>query len=57
MGQEPIDLIITPAMIAAGVEALAFAANTRAEAVVEAVYRAMVNAFPEIIWHKPGRPH
>jgi hypothetical protein len=44
-------------MIAASVEALAFARDTRAEATVEAVYRAMIKALPVINWQKPGRPH
>jgi hypothetical protein len=57
MGQEPSNLILTPAMIAAGVEALAFARDTRAEKIVEAVYRAMMQALPIITWHKPGLPH
>jgi len=57
MSQPPSNLILTPAMIAAGVEALACAGDTRAEATVEAVYRAMIQALPVINWQKPGRPH
>jgi hypothetical protein len=35
---------ITPAMLEAGIDALAFARDTRAEMVVQAIYRAMVDA-------------
>jgi hypothetical protein len=57
MGQEPSNFILTPAMIAAGVVALAFSRDSRAERVVEDVYRAMMQALPIITWDKPGFPH
>jgi hypothetical protein len=44
-------------MIAAGVQARAFVRDTHAEAVVEAIYRAMVNASCEAMWLPPGRPN
>lgn len=41
------EIEITPALIEAGIDALAFARDTRAETVVKAIFLAMVDAASE----------
>jgi hypothetical protein len=57
MAEEPSDIIVTPAMIAAGVEALAFAGSTDAQMMVEIIYRAMVAAADEVPIPISGPPN
>ena len=54
---EPHEVIVTPAMIAAGVEALAFAGTTDAQMMVEIIYRAMVAAADQVPKPSSGSPH
>jgi hypothetical protein len=54
---EPHEVIVTPAMIAAGVAAMSFAGSTDAEMMVELIYRAMVAAADEVPIPYSGPPN
>jgi hypothetical protein len=54
---EPHEVVVTPAMIAAGVEAMAFSGSTDAEMMVELIYRAMVAAANEVPIPFSGPPN
>ena len=47
-------IAVTPAMIEAGIDALAFVDDIDAETVVEVIYRAMMKAAAERSWHQPS---
>ena len=54
---EPDDIVVTPAMIAAGIEAMAFVGETSAEMLVEIIYRALVAAADEVPIPISGPPN
>ena len=48
------EIAVTPAVIEAGIDALAFVGDIDAEMVVEVIYRAMMKASAERTLHQPS---